>query len=207
MFATTSCRKPDSSSIRRIKVLPRSGTTGTHASKKISCPPEIMELKVNQTTSACLVVEFASMSNREGDLVGRIEVKQGYGGGSVPIEIKPPLGELLLPLEKNISVEEFDTTMSRMQGFQRVESSYTSPLPTTSVLKSLLKHSSLETISVGNANLLAEKKLRLIGLLPANNVPVLVKIESTQSAGKITVCCDDVVAINNILSLVKRAIQ
>jgi hypothetical protein len=46
-----------------------------------------------------------------------------------------------------------------------------------------------------------------MGVLPANNVPVLVKIESTQGAGKITVCCDDVVAINNILSLVKRAIQ
>jgi len=196
--------KSDSSSIRRIRVLPRSSGTGAYASKKILCPSEIMELKANQTTRACLVIEFASMSNREGDLVGRIEVKQGYGG-TVPIDIKPPLGELLWLPEKNISVDEFDRTMTRMQGFQRVESSYTTSLPMTSVVDSLLKHSSLKTI--GSANFSSDKKLRLMGMLPANNEPVLVKLEATQGGGKIAVCCDNVVAINIILNLVKRAIN
>jgi len=196
--------KSDLSSIRRIRVLPRSSATGAYASKKILCPSEIMELKANQTTRACLVIEFASMSNREGDLVGRIEVKQGYGG-TVPIDIKPPLGELLRPPEKNISVDEFDRTMTRMQGFQRVESSYTTSLPMASVVESLLKHSSLKTI--GSANFSSDKKLRLMGMLPANNDSVLVKLEATQGGGTIAVCCDNVVAINIILSLVKRAIN
>jgi len=162
-----------------------------------------MELKANQSPRASLLFEFASMSIREGDIVGRIEVKQGYGG-SVPIEFKPSLGELLRPPKKNISVEEFDKTMAQMQGFQRVESSYTTSLAMPSVVKALIKHSSFKPI--GNTNFSSDKKLRLMGLLPANNGPVLVKLESTQGGGKITVCCDHVVAINSILNLVKRAV-
>ena len=185
-----------SSSIRKIKVLPRSGS----GAKKTLCPPEIMELKANQSTTAILLFQYTSMSNREGDMVGRIEVKQGYGG-SVPVEFKPSLGELLLPPKKAISAESFDATLARMQGFQRVESSYTSCRPMASVVEVLKKHSSLKP--VGETG----DKLRMMGLLPASDETVMIKIEPTNGGGKITVCCDHVVAINNILSLVKRALS
>jgi len=194
-------KKSSSLSIRRIKVLPRSGSSGA---KKTLCPPEIMELNANQSTTAILLFQFTSMSNREGDIVGRIEVKQGYGG-SIPIEFKPSLSELLQPPKKSMSVEEFDAAVVRMQGFQRVESSYTTSQPLSSILNILIKQSSFKPI--GNARFASNEKLRLMGLLPVNNEPVMVKIEQTNGGGKITVCCDHVMAINSILSLVKRAVS
>jgi len=190
-----------SSSIRRIKVLPRSGSSGN---KKTLCPPEIMELKANETTNAIVIFQFAKMSDREGDIVGRIEVKQGYGG-SVPIEFKPSLGELLQPPNKAMSVKEYDVALARMQGFQRVESPYTSSKSMASIGKSLMKQSSFRPI--GGAEIDANKSLRMIGLLPVGKEPVMVKFEPSSNGGKIIVCCDHVVVINSILSLVKRAVS
>eukprot|EP00536_Pseudo-nitzschia_multiseries_P016389 jgi/Psemu1/221169/e_gw1.1098.11.1 len=197
-------KKPDSTPIRRIKVMPRSGSSGTYAVKKTLCPPEIMELKANGSIYACLIFEFASMSNRDGDIVGRIDVKQGYGG-SIPIEFKPSLSELLQPPEKILSVQEFDATMTRMQGFQRVESSFKTSLPIASVPQAVIKNSSFQPI--GDATFSSDKKLRMIGLLPENKQPVMVKIEVNKDGGKIVVCCDHVVATNSILSVVKRSIS
>jgi hypothetical protein len=194
-------KKPNSSAIRRIKVLPRSGSNGA---KKTLCPPEIMELKSNESTTAILLFQFASMSNREGDIVGRIEVKQGYGG-SVPIEFKPSLVDLLRPPNKTISVEEFDAALMRMQGFQRVESSYTTSKPITSIVQLLMKQSSFELIE--NSKSSSNEIFRLMGLLPANDEPVMVKLEKTKIGGKIIVCCDHVVAINSILGVVKRVVS
>ena len=73
-----------------------------------------MELKANETTNAIVIFQFAKMSDREGDIVGRIEVKQGYGG-SVPIEFKPSLGELLQPPNKAMSVKEFDELLAELK--------------------------------------------------------------------------------------------
>jgi len=196
-------KKSDATPIRRIKVLPRSGSIGAHATKKTLCPSEIMEVKANQSTNATLIFEFASMSNREGEIVGRIEVKQGYGGG-VPVEFKPSLGELLRPSRETLSVQEFDAGMSRMQGFQRVESRYTTSLPITSVPIAVSKSSSLQPIADGKFS--SDNTLRLMGLLPANDQLVMVKLEANKAGGKITVCCDHVVAINSVLNLVKRSV-
>jgi len=194
-------KKTNASAIRLIKVLPRSGSSGA---KKTLCPPEIKELKANQSTTAILIFQFASMSNREGDIVGRIEVKQGYGG-SIPIEFKPSLGELLQPPKKTVSVEQFDAALARMRGFQRVESSYTTSQPMASTAKVLIKQSSFQLI--GNVQSSSNEKLRFMGLLPVTNQPVMVKLEPTNGRGKITVGCDDVVAINSISSFVKRAVS
>lgn len=130
-------------------------------------------------------------------MVGRIEIKQGYGG-SVPIEVKPTLGELLLPPKKAVTPADFDKTLSRMQGFNRVESSCATSRPLAQIVELLKKHSSLQ--QVGST---ADNKLRMMGRLPANDDVVMVKMDS----GKITVCCDNVVSINSILSLVKRAVS
>lgn len=139
------------------------------------------------------------MSNREGDLVGRLEVKQG-SAGSVPIEIKPMLGELLRSPPKTTAVDEFDTTMHGMQGFQRVQSSFTTSLDMASILSSIIKQTSLTLVEK------SDQQIRLIGLLPASNDPVLVLVESENGSGKMTVCCDHPVAVNSILSVAKRAI-
>jgi len=194
--------RPDSSSIRRIKVLPRSGSSGPFATKKILCPPEIPELKPGQASDSTIVLEFASMSNRDGDMIGRLEIKQG-SAGSVPVEIKPSLGELLRQPQKT-SVGEFDSIMHRMQGFQRIETSFTTAHDINAISQSILRESSLTV--VGNSGV-ADKKLRFLGLLPASNDLVLVSVESNKSgAGKIVVCCDHAVAVNSISSLMRRSV-
>jgi hypothetical protein len=152
-----------------------------------------------------MVLEFASTSNRDGDLVGRIEIKQG-SAGSVPVDIKPSIGELLRPPMK-CSVDEFDSTMNRMQGFQRVESSFTGAYSSPDVvLQSVSKQSAL--VLVGN-KAATDGKFRFMAMLPASNDPVLVLVETTSGggSGKIVVCCDHAVAINSILSLMKRAVM
>jgi hypothetical protein len=192
-------RKPGGTSIRRIKVLPRSGSSGPFGTKKVLCPPEILELRANDVMDDLLVLEFASVSNREGDLVGRLEVKQG-SAGSVPIEIKPTLGELLRSPLKPSTVDEFDRTMQRMQGFQRVQTSFTTSMEIPSILSSILKQASLTVVKKSN------QQIRVLGLLPASNDPVLVLVECTNGTGTIIVCCDHAVAVNSILGLLKRAV-
>ncbi|KAL3918272.1 MAG: hypothetical protein SGILL_004315 [Bacillariaceae sp.] len=190
----------DSKSIRRIKVLPRSGSSGAHACKKTLCPPDIAELKVGQSTMAVIVFEFASLSNRDGDVVGKVEVKQG-SGGSVPLEIKPSLGELLRP-PMNASKAEFDLMMKRMQGFQRVELAFTPQRDPASISKPILKQSSLRMVSDEGGT------FDFMGLLPVSNDTVLVTVQTSKGGpGKIIVGCDHAVAINSISSLVKRAAE
>jgi AP-3 complex subunit beta len=192
--------KSDHKPVRRIKVLPRS-SSGPHVCKKILCPAEISELKAGQSLLVSVVFEFASMSNREGDIVGKIEVKHA-SGGSIPVEIKPSLGELLRHPNQT-SKEAFDSMMHRMQGFQRAEASFTKSSGDMAVIsKSITTHLVLKIVS-NTAGC-----LDLIGLLPASNDPVLVSVHVSETGkGKIVVGCDHAVAINSILSLVKRALD
>jgi hypothetical protein len=88
-----------------------------------------------------------------------------------------------------------------MQGFQRVESPYTSSLDMTSIAESIMKQSSITL--VGDKAGLPDNKLRFMGMLPASNDPVLVSVAD----GKIVVCCDHAVAVNSILGLMKRALN
>jgi hypothetical protein len=102
-------RKTDSSSIRRIRILPRPNPGGSIATK-IYCPQEISEIKPGQVCSATVCIEFASVSNRDGDLIGRLDVKSATGGG-VPVQIKPSMGELLQPAPKKLrKAADFDAT-------------------------------------------------------------------------------------------------
>lgn len=192
-------RKTDSGSLRRIRILPRSGPSGAVGVKRAAWPPEIPELKKGQVANATLCIEFASASNREGDMVARVDIKSSTGGG-VPVEIKPSLGQLLKPYKSKTA--EFDRTMERMQGFGRVTSSFqTSDME--SIPKSVLKHAALTPVGK-----LAwkDKKLRLIGGLPASNDLVLVLVQCENGSGSITVCCDHAVAVNSIMNVIKRAV-
>lgn len=196
-------RKSDSNSLRRIKMLPRSSSAGAFAVKKLLCPPEIPELKKGQVSNVTLGIVFASMSNREGDMVARFDIKSSVGGGS-PVELKPSLGDLLLP-QNVTSVADFDSKMSRMQGFQRVTSKFqTSNL--VSVPMKVMKGAALTP--VGDLNW-SDNKLRLVGGLPSSNdiVYVLFECAPNSGGGTITVCCDHAVAVNNIMNLLKHAVS
>jgi hypothetical protein len=176
------------------------------------CPPEITELKKGQVSSfATLCIEFTSASNRDGDLVARLDVKSSTGG--VPIDVKPSLGELLRPC-KQLKAADFDTSMNQMQGFQRVVSSFTTALALPSYYQSLpsmiVEHAALTPVGSGKqlSSWTKDSKLRLVGRLPASDefVYVLVECEKTTGAGNITVCCDHAVAGTSIMNLMKRAV-
>ena len=183
-------------------MLPRSGPSGAVPVKRAVWPPEISELKKGQVSNATLCLEFASASNREGDMVARVDIKSSTGGG-VPVELKPSLADLLKPHKSN-SVSEFDSTMQRMQGFGRVASSFQTN-DVQGIPKSIMKHAALTP--VGGLLAWKDNKLRLIAQLPASDDLVLVLLQCENSSGNITVCCDHAVAVNSILNVVKRAIS
>jgi len=191
-------KKMDHGSLRRVRLLQRAGPSGAVAVKRAVWPPEIPEIKKGQVSNTIFCVEFASASNREGDMTARVDVKTSTGG--IPVEFKPSLGELLQPAQ--LMPAEFDSTMARMQGFQRVSSKFKAadigPIP-----KAVLKHAAFTPVGK-----LAwkEGKLRLVGGLPAGNDLVLVLIEYTDGSGSITVCCDHAVAVNSVLNVVQRAV-
>lgn len=201
-------RKSNTNSIRRIKVLARSSPSGSISTKKIVCPQEIAELKPGQVSSATVCIEFASVSNRDGDLVARLDVKSAAGGG-VPIQIKPSIGELLRPCPKKLrNMDEFDSDIAKMHGFQRVESSFTlteGTPPYAELPKWIVKHVALTPVPKLSWK---DGKLRLAGGLPASNdiVYVLVQCDKLAGSGSIVVCCDHAMAVNSVLSLIKRAI-
>lgn len=148
---------------------------------------------------------FKSSSNRDGEVSARFDIKSSSGGG-VPVDLRPSIGELLLP-QVGTSLTDFDARLDRMQGFQRVVSKF----QTTDMAKVpelVLKYVNLTPVGKlrwqGN-------KLRLIGLLPASSDLVLVRLESDLSSsvleGTIIVCCDHAVAVNSIMNLMKSALS
>jgi hypothetical protein len=155
-------RKPDAASLRRIRILPRSGGGGgSIAVKKALLPLEILELKQGQVSNAIVCLEFAAPSNRDGDLVARLDIKTSLSG--VSVELKPSLGELLQTssaLQNKMSADLFDATMGRLQGFQRVSSNFSTNKrggrsAVSSLPKTVLKHAAL--IPVGGTTFLTWK--------------------------------------------------
>ena len=170
------------------------------------CPPEIAELQKNQICNATVVIEFASLSDREGDIVGRLEIKTGSGGG-VPVEIKPSLCELLKPPPSSVKVQDFDESMQRMQGpFQRVELSFSTQLDLQGISRAIGKHTGLDPIGEEDTT----SGLRFMAFLPSSNQPVYVVVNGPKASGgigKLLVCCDHAVAINSIAGLLKRTLN
>ena len=205
---TTFRRKSNTSSIRRIKILARSSPSGSISTKKIVCPQEIAELKPGQVSSATVCIEFSSASNRDGDLVARLDVKSAAGGG-VPIQVKPSIGELVRPCPKNLrKTSEFDSGMAKMHGFQRVESTFALSQATSSYSELpawIAKHTALTPVPKLSWK---DGKLRFAGGLPASEdlVFVMIQCDKLSGSGSITVCCDHAVAVSSVLNLIKRAV-
>ena len=185
-------------------MLTRSNSKGGIAIKKTVFPPEIPELKKGQMSSAYLCIQFASPSNREGDLVARFDIKSSIGGG-VPVELKPSVGDMLVP--RKVTIDEFDSTMGRMHGFQRVSASYsTAATDASSIPKAILKAAALTP--VGKATLTDDGKFRAVGCLPASSdlVLALIQFDKASESGTVTICCDHAVAGNSILNSLKQAV-
>mmetsp|Transcript_35278 Transcript_35278/g.85545 ORF Transcript_35278/g.85545 Transcript_35278/m.85545 type:complete len:1320 (+) Transcript_35278:50-4009(+) len=195
-------KKNDDGSLRRVKILPRSSSKGGIAIKRTVCPPEIPELKKGQMSTAHVCTQFTSASNREGDMVIRLDIKSSSGG--VPVEIKPRVGELLRAC--NMNVVDFDSTLSKMHGFQRVSASFAvNPGNVDALITAVFKETALNPVGPAKFD---DGSLRLVAQLPASDDLVLGLIECDRvtGAGKVTTCCDHAVAGNSILSTLKQAI-
>ena len=170
--------------------------------KKVLCPTEIAELKKGQVANATIFVLFASASNREGDMVARLDIKTSIGG--TPVDLKPSLGDLLLP-PKSQTVTEFDASMQKMQGFQRV----TTKFRTTELMAVPMRIMKSAALSPVGKLSWVDNKLRFMGGLPASSDTVCVRLECDPKSGSgtITVCCDHAVAVNNITNLLKHAVS
>ena len=153
-------------------------------------------------STAHVCTQFASASNREGDMVIRLDIKSSSGG--VPVEIKPHAGELLRPY--NMAVSEFDSTLSKMHGFQRVSGSFTvNPVNMDALITSVFKEASFNPVGPAKFE---GGMLRLVAQLPASDDLVLglIECERLTGAGKLTTCCDHAVAGNSIFSTLKQTI-
>ena len=192
--------------VRHLRILQRSVSSSSSiiGPRKVVVPPEMNQVAVGQKSECLVGIDFAGASDRDGSLHAKLEIK--FGSGGMPVDIKPSIGDLLLPCRR--SVAEFDAAVSRMHGFNRVESKFSvagasreEQLP-----RRLLSRVALSVVG-GNKLAWDGDKLRLAGTLPASSDPVYVLTTcSVTGQGKIVVCCDHALVVNSIMNLLKRAI-
>jgi len=153
-------------------------------------------------SSVMLGIDFASPSDRDDSLLARLDIK--FNGGSSPVEIRPSLIELLQPCDR--SKNEFDAGMAKLQGFNRVESTFKVANTAFLTQEWVRKNASL-TQAKGAGEKLSEG-LCFVGTLPASGDPVFVLIACAESGdGKISVCCEQALAVNGIVNSLKKAIS
>jgi len=201
--------------IRRLRILQRSSLSSSSSTiigpNRVVAPPEIAAALAPGQKVECVVgIDFAGISDRDNSLRAALDVKFGTGG--VPIEIKPNLGDLLMPC-KLLSIEDFDSAVGVLHGFQRVESTVPVPDATTrsELPKKLVRGMALWPVGGGRADWKSDDdgdKLRMLGTLPSSLDPVYVMVTCPPgaTAAKITVCCDHALAVNSILNQAKRTL-
>jgi AP-3 complex subunit beta len=190
--------------LRRIRLLSRNGPSGCVGAKRIALPPEITELPKNTRCMRIIAIEFASLSDREGTLLARFEVKSDRG--NYQIEIRPPLAELVTPLP--ISIANFDDNMNRLQGFQRLTWNFKVEVDSISGLEqAVLKQISLRPMD--EIGVWTQKhRLRLAAKLPASTDKLFIDVQcNTSGAGTMTVCCDNALVSNSIMDTLKKAFK
>jgi hypothetical protein len=188
--------------IRHIRILQRTSTASSShiGPKKSVVPGEIVGLKQGQMSNVMLGIDFASASDRDDSLLARFDIK--FTGGSVPIELRPSLVQLLQPCNRSSS--EFDSSMAKLQGFNRVEASF--DVPDISFLTSrwLLKQANLTPVSRSDT---LSAGVRFAATLPASGDAVYIMITASEAGvGKVTVGCEQALAVNGIANSLKKAI-
>ena len=197
--------KKESGSFRRLRILQRSSTSSSSVISplKVVAPPEIALLGEGQSADCMLGIEFSGASDRDGSLQAKFDVKSSTGG-SMPVEFKPSLADLLLPCQR--SVGDFDAEMDKLHGFQRVESKLSvDAARRDSIPQHLLDMAALTLVG---KQCWKKDSLRFAGTLPASGDPVYILVTCNESSGqgKIIVTCDHALAVNSIMNVAKRSL-
>jgi hypothetical protein len=173
------------------------------APKKVVVPGEIASLRQGQMSTVMLGLDFASPSDRDDSFLARFDIK--FNGGSIPVEVRPSLGQLLGPCKR--SRVEFDSGISKLLGFNRVESLFQVSDRSFLTVGWIRKHANLTPVEDNGGQEDLVNGLRLIGSLPASGDPVFVILTCADTgSGTITVCCEQALAVNGIMNLLKKAI-
>ena len=198
-------RRTDGGVIRRIRVLQRSSSsTSSHiAPKRVAVPNEIASLKQGQMSNVMLGIDFASSSDRDDSLMARFDIK--FNGGSTPVELRPSLGQLLQPCDRNLS--DFHSGMSKLQGFNRVANTFQLSDASFLTTEWIRKQANLTPVKEATKESSLEQGLHFVASLPASGDPVFVTVTCSQSgSGTVTVCCEQALAVNGIANSLKKAI-
>ena len=226
-----------SSTIRNIRFLQQSSSSSSQQRsttigprKVMIVPSEIAEVSVQHSVTCQIGIDFTQLSDRDNSYCAKIELK--YGSSSLPnsvtMDVKPTIGDMLLPYSKPCSVLEFDTFIRRMQGFSRIESHWAleDVLPkqqtsaTLQISERILSRAALTLVvddhshpKSDNDTSFLSSSLRWIGLLPASKDPIYVMVSWNTSPknaklvnGTILVCCDHALVANAFIQLLKRSI-
>ncbi|GKY99801.1 hypothetical protein MPSEU_000933900 [Mayamaea pseudoterrestris] len=187
--------KKSSGTCRSLRIQQKTNASSTTVigPRRVVPPPEILELAAGATETVVVAIQFASISDREGALQAKLDF--GSSTGAVPLVIKPRLGDLLLPC-RNINAESFDAALSRLQGFQRVESKLSNQ-DVALAAERLMGSLALIALACN------DQSHRFMGTLPASSDPVYILL----SEEKLIVCCDHAMAANNIMNHAKQALR
>ena len=197
--------RTDMGTLRHVRIVHRRGTSGgTIAPSKVILPPEISVLKKGQTSTVFIGITFESVTDRDGVVMAKFDVKSDRG--STSIDVRPSLGEMLDTPPKNI---DFDAATSGFEGnkFLMISSSFSiSPMNDEkfrSVPTKILKHLYLRQIGEW------PKDGCFVGKLPESRENVFIRIhcDRVTGSGKITVCGNNAMASNSIANLVKSSLS
>ena len=199
-------RASSSQIFRRIKWLPRPlGGSSQVVPKKIYFPSEIDQLKPGQKTECVLGMDFASLSDRDGSMLAKFDFR--FGSGSIPVEIKPTLGDMLLPFQPSSrTTGQFDDEVKGLQGFHRVACTIgvknTTPQDNDLQERTILKAAALTSLSNEGG------VLRLMGVLPASGDLIYVRVNRADDTKiQVIVCSENALAANSLMNILKKSIQ
>jgi hypothetical protein len=134
-------RRSDDGPIRRVRLGVRS--VGNNAVKQIKFPQEVPILRTGEMSIVTLIVEYHLITTKDGVMTVKLELK--FDKGSFPLEIRPPLGELIIPFRMNEFV--FDAACQR---FHSVHHKSTSTLTTKPLYVDHLKLVPITVLSIAN---------------------------------------------------------
>ena len=198
---------------------------------KAIIPPEIPILNKGMASTVFIGLTFATATDRDGVTVAKFDVKSDRGGTS--IECRPTLGELLSDeAPRDMSQSDFDTKTSGLHGIQRTSSPFTlSPTNADnfdSLPRTVLQHLNLVSESTVDDSIVLVLMLIYIsiiypqksigkwtgkgcfvGTLPSSGQEVYVTITCDKKTGNgnVHVCCNDAMAANSLLNLLKQTLK
>jgi len=217
-------RRSDKRVLRRIRIFKNSNTKATIPTTRTSLPNEIELLQHSQISYSILTLQFASASDREDAISARFDVKSDRG--STSMTIRPPLGEMLSSWNvigggssRRMNDGEFDMAVGRLQGIHQRSTASFSLVPDddgndgsfeNQMDDTLVKISKAANLNpIGNQMVWnIENQYKLMGRLPASGtqVLILVKCNPKTGVGEIIVCCDNTMALNTIMELLKGSV-